>query len=113
MTPAIDPDAGMVIVGNQQKRHRRTNPSYVFALRLVDGTLVWRCVVYALLRAAPVVAGGTVYVGRAGFDPPGCVRGGVTAINESTANSTGVGASIPSPTRAGPFGAPLPMTVRI
>jgi outer membrane protein assembly factor BamB len=84
MTPAIDPDADLVIVGNEEKRHRRSNPSYVFALRLVDGSLVWRRPVYALLRAAPVVAGGSVYVGRAGGDPPSCVRGGVTAINEST-----------------------------
>jgi len=84
MTPTIDPDAGLVIVGNEQKRNPQSNPSYVFALRLLDGSLVWRQPVYALLRAAPIVAGGSVYVGRAGGDPPRCVQGGVTAFNEST-----------------------------
>lgn len=84
MTPTIDPDAGLVIVGNERKRDRKTSPSYVFALRLLDGTLVWRQPVSALLRAAPVVAGGTVYIGRAGGDPPLCIRGGVSALDEST-----------------------------
>jgi len=78
MTPTIDPDAGLVIVG------RQSDASYVFALRLLDGSLVWRQHVRGLLRAAPVVAGGSVYVGRAGGDEPMCGQGGITAINEST-----------------------------
>jgi outer membrane protein assembly factor BamB len=77
-TPAIDPDAGLVIVGDQA-----TKP-YAFALRLLDGSLVWQVHVVGRITAAPVVAGGTVYVGRAGGDPPQCTQGGISAINEST-----------------------------
>jgi outer membrane protein assembly factor BamB len=78
MTPTIDPDAGLVIVGRQGKG------TYLYALRLLDGSLAWRQSVRGLLRAAPVVAGGTIYIGRAGGDPPRCLQGGVTALNEST-----------------------------
>lgn len=77
MTPTIDPEAGLVIVG-------REDVSRVFALRLLDGSVAWRQAVHGRLVAAPVVAGGTVYVGRAGGDPPYCVQGGITAIEEST-----------------------------
>ncbi len=78
MTPTIDPSAGLVIVG------RQSDTGYVVALRLLDGSLAWRHPVHGLLRAAPVVAGGFVYVGLAGGDPPICHQGGITAINEST-----------------------------
>jgi hypothetical protein len=84
MTPTIDPDAGLVIVANEERTHRNTNPSHVTALSLLDGSLVWSTPVYAPMRAAPVVAGGSVYFGRAGGDPPGCFQGGVSALNEST-----------------------------
>jgi outer membrane protein assembly factor BamB len=77
MTPTIDPDAGLVIVG-------REDVSRVFALRLLDGSIAWRQAVHGRLVAAPVVVGGWVYVGRAGGDPPYCTQGGITAINEST-----------------------------
>jgi outer membrane protein assembly factor BamB len=78
MTPTIDPAAGLVIVGRQDK------DPYVYALRLLDGTVAWRHYVKGLLRAAPVVTGGVVYIGTSGGDPPSCTQGGVTAINEST-----------------------------
>jgi outer membrane protein assembly factor BamB len=83
MSPTIDPAAGLVIVGNEQKyAHRK--PSYVYALRLLDGSVVWRQAIHGLLHAAPVVTGGRIYLGRAGGDPPLCLQGGITALNEST-----------------------------
>src|SRR5579862_831003 len=66
MTPAIDPDAGLVILGRQSRQ------SYIYALRLLDGTLVWRTKIKGRPGGAPLVAGGMVYTGRAGGDPPGC-----------------------------------------
>lgn len=81
MTPTIDPDAGLVIAG---AIHPNQKYSDVFALRLLDGSLAWHQRVFGRLRAAPVVAGGQVYVGRAGGDPPLCLQGGITALNEST-----------------------------
>ena len=78
MTPTIDPDAGLVFVGRQYRE------SYLYALRLLDGSVVWRQGVRGLLRAAPVVAGGWVYAGSSGGDPPACTQGGITAFNEST-----------------------------
>jgi outer membrane protein assembly factor BamB len=84
MTPTIDPNAGLVIVGNEVKKGHQSSPSYVFALSLLDGSLVWSTPVTGIERAAPVVTGGSVYVGRAGGDPPACVQGGVSALDEST-----------------------------
>ncbi|HEV3091312.1 MAG TPA: PQQ-binding-like beta-propeller repeat protein [Candidatus Cybelea sp.] len=84
MTPAIDPDAGLVFVGNEQKKRRL--PSYVFALNLLTGSLVWRQEVHGLVRGALMVANGTVYAGRAGGDPPLCLQGGLVAINEVQGN---------------------------
>lgn len=78
MPPTIDPDAGLVFVGRQGPS------SYLFALRLLDGSVVWHQPLRGLLTAAPVITGGSVYVGRAGGDPPVCTQGGVTAFNEST-----------------------------
>ncbi len=100
MTPAIDADAGLVIVANEQK-HERTKPAYVFALRLLDGSMVWRQQFYALLRAAPIVAGGRVYVGLAGGDPPHCVQGGVTALDESTGDVAWTWSVDPKPNQGG------------
>jgi outer membrane protein assembly factor BamB len=82
MTPTIDPAAGLVIVGNEQRDKKK--PSYLFALRLLDGSVAWRQTIHGTLRAIPVVVGGRVYVGRAGGDPPECLQGGVTALDEST-----------------------------
>jgi outer membrane protein assembly factor BamB len=64
MTRTIDPNAGLVIVGNEVKKGHQTSPSYVFALSLLDGSLVWSTPVRGIERAAPVVTGGSVYVGR-------------------------------------------------
>lgn len=79
-TPVIDPDAGLVIVGNEQTK--RKHPSYVYALSLLDGSLVWSQPIYGLIRGPLLVANGSVYVGRAGGDPPLCEQGGITAFNE-------------------------------
>jgi outer membrane protein assembly factor BamB len=78
MTPTIDPSAGLVIVG------RQSSEPYLYALHLLDGTVAWSRKVRGLLRAAPVVAGGVVYIGRSGGDPPACTQGGVSAYNETT-----------------------------
>jgi len=78
MTPAIDPDAGLVIVGRQSRQ------SYIVALHLLDGSLAWRTPIKGRPTGAPIVAGGMVYTGRAGGDPPHCGQGGISAINEST-----------------------------
>jgi outer membrane protein assembly factor BamB len=82
MTPTIDPVAGLVIVGNVQRN--RTDSSYLFALRLLDGSVAWRQQIHGTLHATPIVVGGRVYVGRAGADPPECLQGGITALDEST-----------------------------
>ncbi len=84
MTPTIDPDAGLVIVADEQKQIRRRGPSHVYALRLLDGSVAWSQQIVGLLRASPVVTGGSVYMGRAGGDPPLCLQGGITALDEST-----------------------------
>lgn len=78
MTPVIDPDAGLVFVGRQGPS------SYLYALRLLDGSIAWHQPVRGLLMASPIVAGGVIYIGRSGGDPPFCTQGGVTAYNETT-----------------------------
>jgi len=78
MTPVIDPDAGLVILGRQSKQ------SYIIALRLLDGSLVWRTPIKGRPTGAPIVSGGMIYTGRAGGDPPHCGQGGMSALNEST-----------------------------
>ena len=60
MTPTIDPVAGLVIVGNEELVNRRTSPSHLFALRLLDGKLMWRVSSLGIFRSAPLVTGGTV-----------------------------------------------------
>jgi outer membrane protein assembly factor BamB len=78
MTPTIDHSAGLVFVGKVHKG------SSLYALSLLDGSVVWHVDVRGLLRGAPVVTGGSVYLGISGGDPPACTQGGVTAFNEST-----------------------------
>jgi outer membrane protein assembly factor BamB len=94
-TPAIDPDAGLVIVGDQA-----TQP-YAFALRLLDGSLVWQTHVRGRITASPVVAGGVVYVGVAGGDPPSCTQGGISAITESTGEVLWTWSVDPNPRKGG------------
>lgn len=101
MTPAIDPDAGLVIVGNQS-----TKPS-VSALRLLDGTLLWNVPVRGRLMGAPVVARGMVFVGRAGGDPPECTQGGISAINESTGQIAWDWNVDPNPKKGGSVWGPI------
>lgn len=100
MTPTIDPDTGLVIVGNDQKTHRK-QPSYVYALRLLDGSLVWRQQADGFLHAPPVATGGTVYAGTSGGDPPLCLQGGVTALNESTGDVDWIWSVDPEPHEGG------------
>jgi polyvinyl alcohol dehydrogenase (cytochrome) len=95
MTPAIDPDAGLVILGRQSRQ------SYIYALRLLDGSLVWRTKIKGRPGGAPLVAGGIVYTGRAGGDPPGCTQGGIAAINESTGQTAWVWNVDPNPKKGG------------
>jgi outer membrane protein assembly factor BamB len=80
MTPAIDPDAGMVFVGTDPRV--RQDPSSVVALRLLDGGLLWSQSLDAIVRGPLLVADGTLYVGRAGGDEPVCSQGGISAFDE-------------------------------
>lgn len=84
-TPSIDPSNGLLVVGNGLTNSvNLPTPSYVFAINTLDGKIAWRQRVGGPVRSAAVVTGGTVYVGTAGGDPPGCLNGGVTAIDEMT-----------------------------
>lgn len=80
-TPTIDPSAAEVFVSD---RMTLPGPSHVYALRLLDGTTVWQQQVPGITHASPVVAGGAVYAGISGGDPPGCIDGGVIALDEAT-----------------------------
>lgn len=100
-TPTIDPDAGLVIVGNELTDSiGGQEPSYVFALRLLDGRLVWRQKVPSWVRAAPVVSDGRVYVGTSGNEPA-CHQGGISALNESTGSIAWTWSVSPVPHRGG------------
>jgi outer membrane protein assembly factor BamB len=80
-TPSIDPDAGELFVSD---RRPPPGPSTVYAIRLLDGSIAWQHSVPGLTHASPVVAGGRVYVGVSGGDPPVCTDGGIIAFNERT-----------------------------
>jgi outer membrane protein assembly factor BamB len=80
-TPTIDPAAAEVFVSDRMKL---PGPSNVYALRLLDGTTAWQQKVPGITHASPVVADGAVYVGISGGDPPGCIDGGVIALDEAT-----------------------------
>jgi hypothetical protein len=101
MTPSIDPDAGLVIVGNEEMVKRRTDPSHLYALRLLDGKLMWRVSSLGIFRSTPLVTGGTVYAGLAGGDPPICAQGGIFSINESTGTINWTWAVDPTPHEGG------------
>ncbi|HVS46305.1 MAG TPA: PQQ-binding-like beta-propeller repeat protein [Verrucomicrobiae bacterium] len=80
-TPTIDPSAKLVFVSNRIVTSG-SDPSYVYALNLKDGSVAWRAQVPGLTHAGPVVAGGYVYQGTSGSDPPQCLNTGVTALSE-------------------------------
>jgi len=80
-TPTIDPDAAEVFVSD---RVAPPGPSNVYAIRLLDGSIAWQQKVPGITHASPVVAGGSVYAGISGGDPPGCVNGGIIAFDEQT-----------------------------
>lgn len=101
MTPTIDPSAGLVIVGNEEMVNRKTSPSDLFALRLLDGSIAWRVASLGLFRSPPLVTGGMVYQGLAGGDPPICAQGGIIAINESTGSVDWTWAVDPKPHEGG------------
>jgi outer membrane protein assembly factor BamB len=84
LTPTIDPAAGIVIVGNGVLVNRKTSPSHLVALNLLDGKVAWSVSEIGLFHSAPVVTGGTVYAGFGYGDPPLCFQGGVLSINETT-----------------------------
>lgn len=83
-TPTIDPAAGLVFVGDRLINSAGAEPSYLYALNLNNGSLVWRTQFNGITHAGPVVAEGTVYQGTSGGDPPQCLNGGVTALDELT-----------------------------
>jgi len=83
-TPTIDPAAGLVFVADRLVNGNGPLPSFLYALRLSSGALAWERQVNGLTHAGPLVYGGTVYQGTSGGDPPACLNGGVTAIDELT-----------------------------
>lgn len=84
-TPSIDPANGLLVVGNSVNNAvGLPAPSFVFAIDTLSGKIAWQRRVGGMVRSSPVVAGGTVYVGTAGGDPPACLNGGVTGLDEAT-----------------------------
>lgn len=83
-TPTIDAADGLVLVANRLTAQNQPAPSYLFALSLSTGKAVWQVQLPGPIRAAPVVANHIVYEGWAGGDHPGCINGGVSAINATT-----------------------------
>jgi outer membrane protein assembly factor BamB len=80
-TPSIDPATSELFVSD---RIKLPNPSNVYAIRLLDGSIAWQQHVPGFTHASPVVAGGRVYVGVGGGDPPVCTNGGIMAFDEQT-----------------------------
>lgn len=85
-TPTIDPSAGLVFVGDRIV-DSAVHPSYVYALHLSNGTPAWFSQVNGITHQGPTVAGGVVYQGTSGGDPPDCLNGGVSALDELTGNT--------------------------
>ncbi len=81
-TPTIDPATGLLFVSDRIVDKDGVHPSFVYALHLRDGTLAWNAQVNGITHQGPVVAGGAVYQGTSGGDPPECLNGGVTSLNE-------------------------------
>jgi outer membrane protein assembly factor BamB len=82
-TPSIAD--GLVFVGNRLATPASLPlPSYLYALRLLDGSIAWRAPLNGVTHGSPVVANGKVFIGTAGGDPPQCINGGITALDEST-----------------------------
>jgi outer membrane protein assembly factor BamB len=82
-TPSIAD--GLVFVGNRLATSASLPlPSYLYALRLLDGSIAWRAPLNGVTHGSPVVANGKVFIGTAGGDPPQCIDGGITALDEST-----------------------------
>jgi outer membrane protein assembly factor BamB len=80
-TPSIDPSNDELFVSD---RIQLPGPSYVYAIRLLDGSVAWERTIPGITHASPVVAGGRVYVGISGGDPPSCIDGGIIAFDEQT-----------------------------
>jgi outer membrane protein assembly factor BamB len=81
-TPTIDGTA--VFIGDRQAdASGNPAPSYLYALSLQTGALLWRASLNGLTHDSPLVLDGRVYIGTSGGDY--CpVNGGVTALSEST-----------------------------
>jgi outer membrane protein assembly factor BamB len=76
MTPAFS--GGVLFVGTH------TYPGVLAALDAKTGAIRWQATVPGSDRGEPVVAGGAVYEGMAGGDPPTCFQGGIYAYNIQT-----------------------------
>jgi serine/threonine-protein kinase len=59
-------------------------PSKFYALNLLSGAIEWEISLNATNRSSSIVAGGIVYIGIAGGDPPTCYNGGIEALDEQT-----------------------------
>ncbi len=78
----LDTDDGLILVGENPPN--TPEPSPVAALRVTDGDLAWQETLPGLVRSAAVYAGGRFYEGWSGGDRPGCINGGVTALDART-----------------------------
>jgi len=81
-TPTID--GHTVFIGNRQAdSNGNPAPSYLYALSLGNGALLWRTQLNGLTHDSPLVVNGVVYNGTSGGDY--CpINGGVTALSEAT-----------------------------
>lgn len=86
-SPMIDTADGLVFMGTWYAMNGEPSaprPSHFFALRLSDGSVAWKAELPGLIHDPPVYQNGVVYEGWSGGDPPGCINGGVEALNART-----------------------------
>jgi len=81
-TPTID-GSTLFVSDRQADASGNPAPSYLYALSLETGALLWRTQLNGITHDSPLVVDGTVYIGTSGGDY--CpINGGVTALSEST-----------------------------
>jgi hypothetical protein len=106
MTPTIDGDT--LFVGNRfADSTGNPVPSQYYALDLTSGTVKWKITTNGLTHGSPVATGGRLYFGTSGGDPPQCLQGGVTAVDESTGSTIWHWYVDPNPNEGGSVWSPI------
>ncbi len=83
MTPTYD--KGMLFVATHGILNSNfAIPGTLYALNAKTGATIWQEQFAGPVRSSPAVAGGRLFVGVAGGDPPQCIQGGLFALNEYT-----------------------------